>query len=213
MSIGYIALIVPATLWILACVRSSFQRHTQVTASCVLILLIWGQAALSASGRSLLAGLMLSIAGDFFLSYRKGRQTWYACGIGCFFCAHVMFLLYGLFQGILLLNAMILFILITTACLIYFIKKLRPVLSSIGFRALVLLYILVSAASFAFAMSLQGNLITRISFPIAIGLILFSDILITQTDFLYNKKHARLIIPTYLAAHLLITAAGLAAVN
>ena len=212
MDTGYIALLIPAVLWILACIRSSFKRHTQVTAACILILLIWGQAATSLKGWSLLTGLMLSIAGDFLLSYRKNRQTWYAGGIACFFGAHVMFLMFSLFHGIDLTRALILFSLITIACLIYFRLSLSPALALAGFRALVLLYILVSAASFAFAVSLQGDWTIRAAFSVAIGLILFSDILISQTDFLNKKKHARLIIPTYLAAHLLITVAGLAAV-
>ncbi len=211
MVIGYIALLVPASLWILACIRSSFWRHTQVTTACVLILLVWGQAASSLKGWALLTGLILSIAGDFLLSYRKNRQTWYAGGIGCFFGAHIMFLMFSLFHGIHLPGALIFFTLITIVCLVYFMLSLRPALSSVGFSALVLLYILVSAASFAFAISLQGSWIIRISFTLAIGLILISDILISQTDFLNNKKHAQLIIPTYLAAHLLITIAGLAA--
>lgn len=213
MVIGYIALFVPTVFWILACVRSSFWRHTLVTASCILILLIWGQAVLSLKGWALLAGLMLSIVGDFFLSYRKNRQAWYAGGIGCFFGAHVLFLLFSLFHGINLPVAGILFALITIACLVYYRLSLRPTLPSTGFRALVLLYILVSAASFALAVSLQGNWIIRIAYAVAIGLILFSDILISQADFLNNRKLSRLIIPTYLAAHLLITVAGLAVVQ
>lgn len=213
MDTGYIALLIPAVLWILACIRSSFQRHTLVTASCILILLIWGQAASTLKGWALLTGLLLSIAGDYFLSYRKGRQTWYAGGIACFFGAHVMFLMFSLFHGIDFIRGLILFALITIACLVYFGLSLRPALASAGFRALVLLYILVSAASFAFAVSLQGDWIIRVAFSSAVGLILLSDILISQTDFLNKKKHARLIIPTYLAAHLLITVAGLAAVK
>jgi uncharacterized membrane protein YhhN len=210
MPAGYAALLLPVGLTVLAIRRSSFIRHTLVTASAGLILMLGGGLPFISTGWPLLAGLLASIIGDFFLHYRKGRQTWYGLGIACFFLAHLLFLLFCLMHSSLGWLTWISMAVLLAGYLAFYRLRLVPAVNAVPLRVLMLLYILISSACFSASLGLTGALLLRLAMPLAVGLILFSDTLIACKDFLGQPRGAGLIIPTYLAAHCLMTLAGLA---
>ena len=197
-------LVVPLGLALTAHATGSLFAKLGVALSCALML-CWAFRGPRGRGRKaswVVAALCLSAAGDWFLSNRGGRESYFIAGIALFFGAHVGFLNYAWRRGHLdrwVLGGL------CVLYLPYYIFWLRPAIRSPLLAVAVLLYLLISCLAFAVACGLRLRLAVKWPFVAGIGLILFSDTLISFKEFLRWGYGSWWILPTYYLAHLCIT--------
>jgi uncharacterized membrane protein YhhN len=129
----------------------------------------------------------------------------FVCGIALFFVAHAGFLAFCLKNGKIrfpLLGALL------AGYSIFFVGKLLPAIPDAILLTAVLLYMLISCFSLAAAPGLRLPLLSRWLFTAGIACIVFSDTLIACCEFLHVcGLYHLLMMPTYYAAHILVTAA------
>lgn len=204
-------LLIPAGLAVLASQRGPIAAKLGVPLTCALILIGFLRPHLGRGSTDILAligALAFSAAGDWFLSHRAGREAWFIAGIALFFVAHLGYLGYALHHGRLHRGALGMLLLVFVP---YFILALRPAIPSPVLLAAVLLYLLISCVALAAAVGLRLPTPSRAAYIAGIGLIVFSDTLISFNEFLRYRKFNYLILPTYYAAHLAVTWAALRA--
>lgn len=145
--------------------------------------------------------------GDYFLSTRRGSTDRFVLGIAAYFVAHLGYIAYALANGrvhwITLLSAV-------GGFGTYFAWFLRPAIPNPVLLSAVLAYLLISCASLAAAAGYRRNGPARRAFLAGIGLIVFSDTLISLHEFLRQGSFNALILPTYYAALILIAFSVLA---
>ena len=202
--IRFAVLLVPVLFAVFAVMRWGFIFRAGVSASCAII--VWYMMRrFSGHGKwYLIAALLVSIGGDWFLSHTRGIPVRFIYGVCLFFVAHLGFIGFCLKNG--RINRYVLFP-VLTAYLIFFFVALRPAISyPIEFIA-VLAYLIISCFSFAFATGLRLTFPSRLIFSFGIALLVFSDTLIALKDFVGYKSFAFLILPTYFVSHIVITLA------
>jgi uncharacterized membrane protein YhhN len=204
----YFSFLIPLFLAIFAVRTDFYPLKAMVTLSCMGIILYAG-TVLNGSikyAQFILAAFALSIGGDYFLSMRgdeKGKKAHYFLyGIFFFFLAHGGYLLFSANEGSLKLSA--LFILITLFTLYYFLR-IYPRIEQLSLKIAVYLYLLISCFSLALVLGFNGSLFTKFCLVTGIGLILFSDAAIGETVFCKNESWSKWILPTYYAAHMVLT--------
>jgi len=142
-----------------------------------------------------------SMAGDFFLSNRAGRITWFLAGIGAYLLAHVGYLTYCLGNGRLHGRTLA----VTLAAVMgFYALMLVQHLSDPRLLLAVGAYALVSCASLAAAAGLRQSLSSKSRFILGISLLVFSDAVIGLVEFCRLRNWSWLILPTYYLALLLI---------
>jgi uncharacterized membrane protein YhhN len=151
--------------------------------------------------------LLFSAGGDWFLSNRGGRESWFIAGIVLFGGAHACFLTYALLHGRLHRPALLL---LTTGYLPYFIFGIWPATGSHALALAVLAYLLLSCVVLASACGMRVEPIPKALYIAAMGLIVFSDTIISFKEFLDYDRLNSLIMPTYYLAHLCVCASVLA---
>lgn len=147
------------------------------------------------------AGFAFSMLGDYFLSVRRGREAYFLAGIAAFWFAHLGYLLYALTRGRLHARALILLL---AGYGTYYIRLLGPSIESPALAGAVLAYLLASCVSLSAAIGMRAAAAERWLFTAGIGLILFSDTLISFREFLNYRRLDLLILPTYYLAQILI---------
>jgi uncharacterized membrane protein YhhN len=198
-------LLIPSGLAVAALVTGSLAAKLGVALSCAFILFLGCLRTGPREGRAtvwVMAALVLSAVGDWFLSNRGGRESYFIAGIGFFFGAHVGFLKYAWRQG--QLNRLVL----AGLCLVYlayYVLALRPVIVSPVLAAAVLGYLLISCLALSVACGLRLPLSLKLPFIAGIVLIVFSDTLISFNEFLRWRQWSWLILPTYYLSHICIT--------
>jgi len=205
---GIISLIIPLYLSIRGSLKSNFINHTAATLSCAAILIIFGGLPFAKKGWPLIFALLISVAGDYFLSHKSSIKFSYVKGIACFFIAHVLYITFfmlvgnkGIFKYVFLVFAL-------TGGLIYFFIRLQPHIIGIPMKIAVLSYLVVSIISLSFVMNLRIHPLALTLLILGIALLVFSDTMIAEKDFM--RYPGRLpIIPTYLASHFFLTSGGL----
>ena len=149
-----------------------------------------------------------SLVGDYFLSSRAGRLSWFLAGIGAFLAAHLGYLAYALAHGRFhrptLLAAL-------AAIVAYYALALAPSVPDSRLSLAVLAYAVVSCASLAAAAGLRQPAPAKACFVGGISLLVFSDTVISLVEFCHWRRLGWLILPTYYLALLLITAGVLQA--
>jgi hypothetical protein len=197
-------ILLPLALAIAALTTASLLAKLGVALSCagifLWLLLRHGPEMIPALGW-LIAAFVLSAGGDWFLSHRSGREAFFVAGIGLFFGAHAGFLRFAWCRG--RLQAAVL-----GACLAlyvpYYLVWLRPAASSRLLAISVLAYLLISCLVFSVAAGLKRPPAVKWPFVAGIGLILFSDTIISFKEFVGWSAANWLILPTYYLAHLCI---------
>ena len=152
------------------------------------------------------AAFLASIAGDYFLSFKEGKESYFVFGIALYFLAHVGYLLYIVmsFDINLTVFAAVLAAL-SAGYLIYFFVSLKKNVSGV-MTAAVLMYLVISCVVLAFAVSAAAAPFVRILMATAIALIVLSDTVIAESEFMNRKRFSFLILPTYYAAQILLCA-------
>jgi len=150
----------------------------------------------------IVGAFLFSIAGDWFLSHSNEDPIMFSKGIALFFFAHIGYLSFALFNGkIKWLSTSILLAIF----LIYFFVLLYPTFNDSVLMMASLIYLFISCLSFGASLGIKGDNIVKWTYIFGIFLVLFSDTIISITDFLGYKSLGFLILPTYYLAHIVIT--------
>lgn len=159
--------------------------------------------------------------GDYVLGHWGGSFEGFVSGVGLFLLAHLGYVGYSLCRGRLLHW---LFCLLALVFGTYYVFLLRPTISDAVTSSAVLAYILISCLSLAAAAGIHSDCAKReealectahsktsrlwkFLFVAGVASLLFSDLLIAQKRFLHDSTLYPLMMPTYFASQLLISAA------
>ena len=200
----YSLLLIPVLFTVFALRGCGFFYRAGVSASCAIIVWIVLRQFAGKGKWFLIAALLTSICGDWFMSHTGGNPVRFIYGVCLFFVAHLGFVVFCLKNGHV--NRYVLSIMLT-GFLAFFFLALRPALTQPALFAAVLAYLLVSCFSFAVATGLHLATATRVCFSFGIALLVFSDTIIALKDFVGHKELGFLILPTYFASHIVIALA------
>ena len=154
------------------------------------------------------AALFVSFIGDYFMAHKGKNEFKYLLGIAGFFLGHVVFIAHAMLyipasafpefgpyirEGFITGAALVLCFM--PYLLLRVIKKVPKLL-----RIPVMLYTLISIAGLACAV-MTGDWV----YILGIAMLLFSDTMIAESDFVGNRKVSLLILPTYYLCHILVT--------
>jgi uncharacterized membrane protein YhhN len=192
-------LFLPLSLAIVALSTRNVCTKMAVAVSCAIILawtLGWGHPSRRDSWWVVVA-LCFSAAGDWFLFNKDHGEAYFLGGIASFFCAHLGYLVFASRQG--RLDWRVLGILLGVY-LLYYGFCLRPAIKSLEMALAVLFYLLISCVVFSTAWGMRMGAQLKWPFITGVGLIVFSDTLISFSEFLRWKQWNWLILPTYYLA-------------
>ena len=200
----FAVLLIPVLFAVFAVKGWGFIFRAGVSASCAIIVWFMMRQSTGHGKWYLIAALLISIGGDWFMSHIRGVPVRFIYGVCLFLVAHLGFIGICLKNG--RINRYVLFPLLT-AYLIFFFVALRPAISHPVEFIAILAYLIISCFSFAFATGLRLTFPTKLIFSFGIALLVFSDTLIAMKNFVGHKDFAFLILPTYFASHIVITLA------
>lgn len=152
---------------------------------------------------SVIGAFVFSAIGDYFLSNRRGHESYFIFGIGAFFVAHLGYLGFSLRNGRVHLATLCVLL---AGYLPYFVLALRPAISDPILFAAVLLYLLISCVGLAAAAGLWLAPAGKSLYAFGILMVVVSDTLISFNEFLKYGALNDWILPTYYLAHLAVTA-------
>ncbi len=200
----YFLLIVPAILAYFAKSGYGFGFKAAVTISCMLILaLVYRKSIKTTSGLLyIFAAFLFSILGDWFLSNKGDSFTMFSVGIGLYFVAHVGYLWFALANGRI---HKIFTLVLLVGYLLFFFIRIFPSMDNTVLIVVTFLYLLISCFSLGAAAGINLNPIVKWSYFSGVALILFSDTIISLYEFTAYRELNFLILPTYYAAHIVIT--------
>tara|TARA_R110000765_G_scaffold100001_2_gene187588 strand:+ start:1341 stop:1991 length:651 start_codon:yes stop_codon:yes gene_type:complete len=150
----------------------------------------------------IIGAFLFSIAGDWFMSNMNGDSTMFSKGIALFFLAHLGYLLFATLNG--QIKWRFTSILLALFLLFYFLVLFPSINDNILMLA-TLIYLLISCFSLGASVGIKGDYIVKWTYFFGIFLILFSDTIISLTEFLGYNRLDFLILPTYYLAHISIT--------
>lgn len=150
----------------------------------------------------IILAFLFSIIGDWFLSHKGGDPMLFSKGIAAFFVAHMGYLWFALKNG---KPNWKLTIVILLVFLVYFFWMLYPAISNQVLMAAALVYLMISCFTFGSSFSIKGNPVFKWAYVFGVFLIVFSDTIISFTEFLGYGDLDVLILPTYYLAHICIT--------
>lgn len=199
-------LLLPAALSVMALASDWLPAKMGVPLGCALILLLaWRAAEPGNAGRDTLwviAALVFSAAGDYFLSNMAGQAGYFVSGIGLYLLAHLGYLGFAWANGHL--NRVVLGLTLLSY-LPYGLFLLKPAIPDPLLLTAVLAYLLISCLVLAFACGLRLPQPGKGLYIAGIALIVLSDTLISFKEFLHYQQLNWLILPTYYLAHLSIS--------
>ena len=158
----------------------------------------------------IVAAFLFSIGGDWFLSHSNDDPVMFSKGIVLFFFAHLGYLYFALLNGKIkwFITSVLLIVF-----LVYFFSLLYPTFKDNVLMIASLIYLFISCLSFGASFGIKGDTVVKWTYVFGIFLILFSDTIISITDFLGYKPVEFLILPTYYLAHIVITFALIRKMN
>ena len=191
-------------LAVMALITSNFiyKSGTAGMGILILIILYFKDVKPSKNTWFIIGAFMFSIAGDWFLSHMDGDIIMFSKGIALFFLAHIGYLMFAILNGKVNWKFTIFLLLIY---LTFFFIILYPAINDKILMLATLIYLLVSCLSLGAAVGIKADPVIKWTFVLGIFLILFSDTIISLTEFLGYKAFDFLILPTYYLAHISIT--------
>lgn len=201
----YLPLLLPVVFMICYIITHRYLYDFLTTFSCAVIVgvLVLRQKTVVNWGIIVLA-FLFSLAGDRMLFTRAGSDIRFIYGIALFFAAHLFYIFFCLRNGHWSVRF---FCLLLVCYMAYFFIALMPSISNGVLLTAVCLYILVSCFSVAAAWGLSLDKTTRMLFFIGIVCLVFSDTLISIREFLHQHLLYTLMLPTYYASQILVSAA------
>lgn len=204
-NIRYLVLLLPIVLMTAYIVSYAYLYSMATTLSCALIVL-WYTSKNNdiRNGIWIIGAFAFSIGGDRMLKLCSGHDLYFVSGISLFFIAHVLYLTYSLRNGRMAYK-----FLTVMGCgfLIYYCTTLMPRIPDVTVNIFVCLYILISCISLAAAKGLKIDVFSRNLFFGGIASLAFSDTLISIESFIGHTDVYFLMLPTYYASQILVTAA------
>lgn len=200
----YSVLLVSVISAIFALLTSNFIFKSGTAGIGILIILILNFKKVKPSKDTwfIIGAFLFSIAGDWFMSNMNGDSTMFSKGIALFFLAHLGYLLFATLNG--QIKWRFTSILLALFLLFYFLVLFPSINDNILMLA-TLIYLLISCFSLGASVGIKGDYVVKWSYVFGIFLILFSDTIISLTEFLGYKRLDFLILPTYYLAHISIT--------
>lgn len=200
----YSLLILSLISAILALTTSNFIYKSGSAAFGIVILLILNiKSAKQPKDNWLIIGAFLfSIAGDWFLSNKVGDTSMFVKGIAMFFIAHLFYLFFALFNGQIKWRFTIVLL---TGFLTFFFLALYHTFNDNVLLVAALIYLVVSCLSFGASIGINGSSVFKWAYVFGVFLVLFSDTIISFTEFIGYNRLDFLILPTYYLAHISIT--------
>lgn len=168
----------------------------------ILLILILRKTKLSSDIWYIILAFLFSIIGDWFMSHKGGDAMMFSKGIAAFFVAHVGYLWFAIANGKInwKITSIVLLLFI-----IYFFWLLYPAIPDQVLMIAALIYLLISCVTFGASFGIKGNAVFKWSYVFGVFLIVFSDTIISFTEFLGYGDLDFLILPTYYLAHISIT--------
>jgi uncharacterized membrane protein YhhN len=198
-------LVIPAATAVVATSTDYLPFKMGVPLLCATII-----AALALGGRVqagtawwVIAAFAASAIGDYFLSNKRGEESFFVIGIGLYLVAHLGYLVAAWRDGGVNVPVLALALGVFLA---YYAVLLRPAISEPVLSGAVLVYLVVSCIVLGVAAGLEWRGLTKALFVTGISLIVLSDFAISMNEFLGVPTLNPLILPTYYLAHLSITA-------
>lgn len=202
-------LIIPAGAAIAATMTDYLPLKMGVPLACTAILI-----ALWLAGRVgeqavwwVVAAFVASAAGDYFLSNKRGNESFFVIGIALYLVAHIGYIVAAWRNGGInvpvLAGSLAVF-------LVYYALVLRPAVGDPVLSGAVLVYLVVSCLALGVAAGLDWRGATKMLFLAGISLIVLSDFAISMNEFVGIRSLNWLILPTYYLAHLSISASLIA---
>ncbi len=200
----YLLLIVPIILSYFANNSYGFFFKAAVPGSCAVILAILYRKKLKTSPDIwfLIGAFVFSIAGDWFLSNKGDSFMMFSAGIGLYLIAHLGYMGFALLNGRIhkIFTAVLL-----SGYLLFFFLRLFPAIDDTVLMVATLLYLLISCFSLGAAAGTNLNFIVKWGYFLGVALVLFSDTIIALYEFTGYRELNSLILPTYYAAHIVVT--------
>lgn len=191
----YLLLLIPTALAVLRLATRKYPFSALTTLACAALIAVYGRAP--ASGLAA-AALVISAAGDWFLAHHRGREMFYALGVGGFLVGHALLIAFAAHRAALSPMALVAGGLLLALYAAYLTQIVLPGMPKM-LKVPAVLYTLVSIAGFTVALT-AGDAV----YASAIALLLFSDTMIAAADFAGRKELSFLILPTYYLCHILI---------
>ena len=200
--LGLIA--IPILFTVFAVSDQGFFCRAGVSLSCAAIVWLLSGREIRQTEWWVIAGLVVSVFGDWFMVQRGNNPTLFIYAISLFFTAHACFCLFCLING--RINRWFLLVLLM-GYLPFFFIVLRPAISPPALFAAVFAYLLVSCVSLSAAVGLRLPIIVRGTYTVGIALFVFSDTIIALSLFAHYRDLNFLILPTYFASHTVLALA------
>lgn len=198
------ALLIPLGAMYMGLKAKKYAWNCVLTISCALIVLLTKRTDVMLP---LIAAYAFSIVGDYFMAHKGQRDIWYIAGIAGFLLAHLCFIGYASnrFAG-----SMRIYLAGAALALMlgwYLLQRVLPKVNGMPMKVAVVLYGIVSVVSVVLAAGLQGsNAFETLLYVLSMAMIVFSDSMIAETDFVGNKECSVYIMPTYYLCHILLAA-------
>ena len=191
----YVLLLIPAAFAMLRLITSKYIFSALTTLSCAALALPrapWIGVA-----------LIVSAAGDWFMAHKGAHQNLYRIGILLFLAGHLLFLVHSLTHARRWTPALIAGAALAIVYAVYLRGRVLPRVPKL-LRVPAIAYTVISVVSFSGAAA-TGNAL----YIIGLGLLLFSDTLIAEHDFLRVHAAGAGILPTYYLCQILVALSAL----
>lgn len=201
----YGILLLPVLLTVLYLTTDFYPFRIAITLTCLLI--VGRDGILSHGWRDgffIIAAFAFSLVGDWMLVHSGAVPVRFIYGVAFFLAAHIGYVLFCMRNGKpdkpFLVAVVVLY-------LLYYVLSLRPAIPDMVMRTAVLAYLLVSCFSIACAKGLRTDELSKRLFFAGVVCLVFSDTLISIEKFLCPAPLYFLMLPTFFASQILITAA------
>lgn len=179
-----------------------YKSGTAAMGILIIILLNFNKTKPTKDTWLIIGAFLFSIIGDWFLSNKAGDTLMFSKGIALFFLAHLGYFVFANINGQIKWRFTSILL---TVFLLFFFLLLYPAISDKVLLSATLVYLLLSCLSLGAAVGIKGGQIVRWAYVFGIFLILFSDTIISLTEFLGYNSFDFMILPTYYLAHISIT--------
>lgn len=201
-----VALIVPIAFAVMSVRTGNYYYNLGVTGGCVALLLLSGQPM---ALLPLILSLLISIVGDYFMAHQQQSSSFYLYGMIGFFLAHACLLWYMFGRLEISWWMPVVAGALAIGYGLYLAMRILPNVTDLVMRIAMCAYASILVLAFAFALGFGVALLPRVLFALGVFSILFSDTVIAECDFAGEDRLSKLIMPSYFACHLLITASAL----
>lgn len=204
----FVSLLIPVFAMIMGLRGGGFIWNCVLTLSCAAIALITKRGSMMLP---MALALVISVAGDWCMNHKSGKPAMYIIAIALFLMAHVGFIIYAVprFDGSLRIYACA--ALLAGALIWYMVSRAMPKITLTPMKIAVAAYAAVSLISLIAAAGLNGtNALETLLYSVGIAMIVASDMMICENDFVGNRSCGEYIMPLYYMCHIFVAASAVA---